>query len=137
MTWLLHRVLLFPKHGEHFPSFKVLSFNLFTMVCSFLLLPMSSLRSLLRLIFVRIITLTIGKNRSYVIAKGMRVFIGVSFLLPFISSFLSSFSTALTCLSNSSELYPCLRNRCLSFFQLCSKSFGVVQIRLIFIEYRI
>ena len=26
VTWLQHRVLLFPKHGENFPGFKVLLF---------------------------------------------------------------------------------------------------------------
>ena len=45
--------------------------------------------------------------------------------------FLSSFSTVLMCLSNSSQLYTCSRNRCLSSLQWCSKSFYVVQIRLI------
>ena len=50
-SWLLqHReVLLFPLHGEHFPGFKVLPFVFLTMLFSILLLPMSSLRVLLRL----------------------------------------------------------------------------------------
>ena len=56
--------------------------------------------------FFQIILLMFGKNRFYVIANGMRMFIGVSFLLPFISLFLSSFSTVLMCLPNSSALYP-------------------------------
>ena len=55
-----------------------------------------------------------GKNRLYVTTKGMRV----------------SFSTALMCLSNSSELYPS-RNCCLHSLQWCSKSFDMAQIRLI------
>ena len=53
------------------------------------------------------------------------------FFVPLIGSFLSSFSTVLMCLSSSSELKPCLRNRCLSSLQWCSKSFDVVQICLI------
>ena len=49
-----------------------------------------------------------------VITKGISVVTGVSFLLPFISSLPSSFSTVLMCFSSSSELYPSSRNRCLS-----------------------
>ena len=75
--------------------------------------------------------LMFGKNRLNVIIKRISVLIGVSFLLPFISSFLSSFSTVLMCLSNSSELYPCSRNCCLSSLQWCLKSFEVVWICLI------
>ena len=81
--------------------------------------------------FFQIILLLLGKNQLYVIANGMCDFICVSFLLPFSSSVLSNFSTALMCLSNSSKLFPCSRNRCLSSLQWCSKSFDVVQIRLI------
>ena len=75
------------------------------------------------------------KNRLYLIAKEMRALIGMSFLFPYISSFLSSFSTVLMRLSNSSKLYACARNRCLSSLQWCSKSFDVVQIRFILIAY--
>ena len=81
--------------------------------------------------FFRIILLMFGKYRLYVIAKGMRELIGVPFLLPFISLFLSKFWTVLMCLSNSSELYPCPRNCSLSSLQWCSKSCDVVQTRLI------
>ena len=56
-----------------------------------------------------------GEKQLYVIPKGMCVLIGMSFLLPFNSSFLSGFSTVLMCLPNSSELYPSSRNQCLSF----------------------
>ena len=38
VTWLQYRVLLFPKHGEHFPGFKVLLFIFCTMLFSILLL---------------------------------------------------------------------------------------------------
>ena len=128
MTWSQHRILLFPKHGEHFSDFKVLSSSFFIMLFSILLLPMSSLRFLLRskaltvpfwnfyfrdfltdsmFQLFRIILLMFGKNRLYVIAYVMRVFVGVSFLLSFISSFLSDFSTVLMRFSNSSELYIC------------------------------
>ena len=140
VIWLQHRVLLFAKHGEHFPAFKVLLFILFAKLFSILLLPMSSFRFLLRLkavtgsfskLLFRIILLMFSKNRSYVIAKWIRVVIGVSFLLPLISSFLSSFSTVLMCLSSSPELNPYLRNRSLNSLRWCSKSFDVAQIRLI------
>ena len=47
VTWLQHRVLQFPKHGELFPGFKVLLFIFFTMLFWILLLLMSSLRFLL------------------------------------------------------------------------------------------
>ena len=140
------------KHEEHFLGFKVFLFIFFTMLFWILLLSMSSLKFLLRLKavtgsfwknffrdlltdsifqFFRIILLMFGKNRLYVISKGMRVLYGLSFLLPFISSFLSSFSSVLMCLSNSSELYPCSRNRSLSSLRWCSKSFDDVQISLI------
>ena len=49
MTWLQHRVLLFPKDEKHFPGFKVLLLILFTILFSILLLPISSLRFLLHL----------------------------------------------------------------------------------------
>ena len=49
VIWLQHRVLLFQKHGKHFPGFKVLLFIFFTMLFSILLLPMWSLRFLLSL----------------------------------------------------------------------------------------
>ena len=49
VIWLQHRVLLFQKHGKHFPGFKVLLFIFFTMLFSILLLPTWSLRFLLSL----------------------------------------------------------------------------------------
>ena len=82
---------------------KVLLFILFTVFFLILLLPMSSLRFLWRLKavtgsfwktffrdsltdsmfqFFRIILLMFGKSRLYVIVKGMRAVIDVSFLLP-------------------------------------------------------
>ena len=151
-TWLQHRALLFPKHEEHFPGFKVFLFIFYTMLLATLLLPINSLRFSLRLKAVtgsfwifffrdwltdsmfqlfRITLLMFGKNWLYAIVKGMSVLIGVPFLLLFIRSFLSNFSTVLMWLSNSAELYLCSRNRCLSSLQWCSESFNVIQIRLI------
>ena len=85
--------------------------------------------------FFRIILLMFGKNLLYVIAKGMCVLIGVSFLLPFMSSFLSSFWTVLMWLSKNSESYLCSRNRCLSSLQSYLNSWDVVQICLILIAW--
>ena len=139
------------KTGEHFPGFKVLCW--ISLQCCFRLqccrwvpriffvclkaITSSFWKSFFRdslmdsmCQFFRIVLLMFCKNWLYVIAKGMRVLFGVSFLLPFMSSFPSSFSTVLMCLSNSTELYPCSRNRCLSPLQWCSKSFDVGQIRL-------
>ena len=145
MTWLQYRVLLFLKHGEPFPGFGVLLFIPSTMLFLTFLLPVSSSRFLVRLkavtgsfwktffrnLFFQMILLMFAKNRLNVIAKEMHVFIGLSILLPFISSFLSSFSTVLMCLPSSSVLYPCLKNHRLSSLQWCSKFFDVVQIHLI------
>ena len=151
MTWLQHRVLLFPKHEEHVFSFKGPLFN-FLQCCLqfcycqwvswyFFLWLKAVTGSFWKIFFSNLLTdsmfqffwkiLMFGKNRLNVIIKRISVLIGVSFLLPFISSFLSSFSTVLMCLSNSSELYPCSRNRCLSSLQWCLKSFEVVWICLI------
>ena len=128
VTWLQHRVLPFPKHGIHFPGFKVLLFIFFTM------LPMNSLRFFLHLKavtgsfskiafryslmdsmfqFFRITLLMFGK---------MRVLIGLCFLLPFVSSFLSSSTTCPIALS-----YTPVQGIVAS----CSKSCDVVKIRFI------
>ena len=85
--------------------------------------------------FFRIILPVFGNYLLHVIAKGMCVLTGVPFLLPLISSFLSSFWTVLMCFPNSSELYLYSRNCCLSSLQWYSKSCDVVQIRLILIAW--
>ena len=151
MTWLQHRVLLFPKHEEHVLSFKNLCLISYNVACNFVtanefldiffLWLKAVTGSFWKIFFSNLLTdsmfqffwkiLMFGKNRLNVTIKGISVLIGLSFLLPFISSFLSSFSTVLMCLSNSSELYPCSRNRYLSSLQWCSKSFDAEKIRLI------
>ena len=89
VSWWQHRVLLFLKRKEHFPGFKVHLFVSFMILFSILLLPMSSLRFLLRLKavtgsfwkvffrdlltdsmfqFLRIILLMLDQNQLYVIA---------------------------------------------------------------------
>ena len=85
--------------------------------------------------FFRIILPVFGNYLLHVIAKGMCGLTGVPFLLPLISSFLSSFWTVLMCFPNSSELYLYSRNCCLSSLQWYSKSCDVVQIRLILIAW--
>ena len=136
MAWLEHKILLFQKHREHFPSIRGILFILFTMF-SIMLLPMSSLRFLLHLkavigLFWIIFRDLLTDSMFHFFRIILLIYIYIYILMfRFTNVFLWSFSTVLMWLSNSSELYPSSRNCCLSSLQWCWKSFEFLQIRLI------
>ena len=118
VTYFQQSVLLFAEHGEHLCFFIILS-CFFALLCSILLLPISSLKFLLRLktvtgsfwkislnaLFIDKMfqclwtTLPIfGRDRLYFNTSGMFVCFEVVLSLSFKSSFLPIFSTTFICL---------------------------------------